>query len=38
MYDVLPLATISIFKIPIYRFLPKWIFSDMNLITFMVMT
>ena len=41
MYDVLPLeaiATIRIFKVPIYRFFSKWVFSDMNLITFTVST
>ena len=40
MYDVLPLEvidTIRIFKIPIYRFFSKWVFSDINVITFMVM-
>ena len=39
MYDVLPLdvvATIRIFKIPISRFFSEWVFSDINLITFMV--
>ena len=41
MYPVLPLeviATIRIFKIPIYRFFSKWVFSNTNLITFKVMT
>ena len=41
MYDVLLLGitmTIHIFKIPINRFFSKWVFSDMNLITFTVMT